>query len=159
MPLDLVNEEEETPPQPDMNSAQSGPWGFWGRRGQRSLTAFLKRPSARAQLWSESGARRGLRLPRAELKATAHCPLQSARGSVGVRGLDTGGRPPVAHRTLRGGAALLSSEPRHRQTPVTLATGCRLRRVGPSGAPWGLWPLTALNTDRGRFGEGLRERT
>ena len=78
--------------------------------------SFLKGPSARAQLWSESGARRGLRLQRAELKATAHCPLQSARGSVGVRGLCTG-RLPVADRTLGGGAALLSPEPRHPEDP------------------------------------------
>lgn len=47
----------------------------------------LGAPSARAQPWSGLGPEGGPRLCSAAQKAAARCPLLSARGSAGARGL------------------------------------------------------------------------
>lgn len=69
------------------------------------------------------GGAKGLKLLRAARKSVAHCPLQSARGNAGARGLITQGRLLTAGGHSSGSAAFLPPGPRSLADPVTLASG------------------------------------
>lgn len=128
--------------------------GFLGTAGTVVPLGFLLEPSARAQLWcgrgregsqaSEGCAEVGGALPPAVCTGQCRGPRPHYPGSAAYsrRALQWQCRIPPAWTPVPG-------RPRHP----------RLRPVLRNGVPRGLWPLTALNPGRGRFREGLGERT